>query len=77
MSKIFELIHVYMWGPFGTSSIHGHQYFLTVLDDFSRYKWVFLLKSKLEVSTRVKDFVTLARIQFDSSVKFVRTNNGP
>ena len=45
-SQIFELIHFDIWGPFGTTFIHGHQYFLTVLDDYSRYTWIYLLKSK-------------------------------
>ncbi|WVY96787.1 hypothetical protein V8G54_028938 [Vigna mungo] len=47
-SKIFELIHMDIWGPFSKTSIHGHKYFLTILDDFSRYTWVVLLKSKGE-----------------------------
>ena len=34
-SKIFELIHMDIWGPFSKISIHGHKYFLTILDNFS------------------------------------------
>ena len=37
-SKIFELVHLDIWGPFSTSSMHDHRHFLTILDDFSRYK---------------------------------------
>ena len=51
---IFELIHLDIWGPFSKISIHGHKYFLTILDDFSRYTWVILLKSKPEVQTHTK-----------------------
>ena len=36
----------------------------------------FLLKSKSEVSTRIKYFIIFAKIQFDSSVKIVRMDNG-
>ena len=36
-SKAFKLIHLDIWGPFSKISVHGHKYFLTILDDFSRY----------------------------------------
>jgi len=48
-SKIFELIHLDIWGPYSKQSVHVHKYFLTILDDFSRYTWTILLKSKAEV----------------------------
>jgi len=47
--KCFDLIHVDMWGPYSFTSIHGHKYFLTIVDDYSRYTWVFPLKQKSEV----------------------------
>jgi hypothetical protein len=28
----YELLHVDIWGPIGTQSIHGYSYFLTILD---------------------------------------------
>ncbi|XP_057993056.1 uncharacterized protein LOC131174038 [Hevea brasiliensis] len=36
-NKIFELVHVDIWGPFSVTAVHGHRYFLTVVDDFSRH----------------------------------------
>lgn len=45
-NKIFELIHVDIWGPYSISSIQGHRYFLTIVDDFSRFTWLFLMPSK-------------------------------
>ena len=47
--KYFDLIHVDVWGPYSLSSIHGHKYFLTIVDDYSRYTWIFPLKQKYEV----------------------------
>ena len=77
-SKIFELIQLDIQGP---SSTHGHRYFPTVLDDFSRYTWVFFLiffykNQNTKVSTRIKDFIIFTKSQFDSSVKIVRADNG-
>jgi len=33
--NIFDMIHVDIWGPFGTASMHGHKFFLTIVDDHS------------------------------------------
>jgi hypothetical protein len=72
-----ELIHFDIWGPNSIHSIHGHIYFLTAVDDFSRFTWVILLKSKSEVSLLVQQFITMIEKQFSVSVKIVRTDNGP
>jgi len=36
-SKIFEILLMDIWGPCSVISIHGFWYFLTIVDDFSRY----------------------------------------
>jgi hypothetical protein len=72
-----ELIHSDIWGPNSISSIHGHKYFLTAVDDFSRFTWVILLKTKSEVSILVQQFIKMIEVQFNTTVKTVRTDNGP
>jgi len=37
----YDLIHVDIWRPFSSPSILGHKIFLTIIDDFSRYTWIF------------------------------------
>jgi hypothetical protein len=44
--SIFDTIHCYIWGPFSIESINGNNYFLTIVDDFSNYNWIYLLHSK-------------------------------
>ena len=34
---VFELLHMDLWGPIFVVSIHGHRYFLIMVDDFSRH----------------------------------------
>ncbi|XP_061353333.1 uncharacterized protein LOC133298115 [Gastrolobium bilobum] len=36
-SHAFELIHVDIWGPYKIPSIQGYRYFLTIVDDYSRF----------------------------------------
>jgi len=45
----FDILHFDIWGPLSIKSIDGHSYFLTVVDDYSRFVWIILLKSKYEV----------------------------
>jgi len=33
----FNLIHVDIWGRISIPSVHGHRYFLTVVDDYTRH----------------------------------------
>lgn len=74
--EVFELVHVDLWGPYRTQSLCGSYYFLTIVDDFSRGVWVFLLADKTQVQQTLKDFIALATRQFDRHVKTIRSDNG-
>jgi len=58
-SSKFELLHCDIWGPLNVPSIHGHKYFITIVDDYSRFVWIILIKSKAEVSLHIQQFITL------------------
>jgi hypothetical protein len=58
-SANFDLIHLDIWGPLFVASVHGHRYFLTILDDHSRFLWIILLKTKSEVSHHVQKFILM------------------
>ena len=75
-SNKFDLLHLDIWGPFSTHSVHGHRFFLTIVDDFTRFTWIILLKSKAEVQNRIKSFVSFAQTQFNTKVKAIRSDNG-
>ncbi|GJY30832.1 ribonuclease H-like domain-containing protein [Tanacetum coccineum] len=47
-SKLGDLIHLDLCGPYKVSSSEGFRYFLTVVDDYTRAIWVYLIKSKDE-----------------------------
>ncbi|XP_075674989.1 uncharacterized protein LOC142644217 [Castanea sativa] len=42
----FELIHCDLWGPFSIPTVDNYRFFLTIVDDFTRCTWVYLLKQK-------------------------------
>lgn len=75
-SNLGDLVHLDVWGPYKVSSREGYKYFLTVVDDYTRAVWLFLLKGKHEVLDHVEMFYKLLKTQFDKSVKVFRSDNG-
>ncbi|XP_075092129.1 uncharacterized protein LOC107791056 [Nicotiana tabacum] len=45
----FYLIYLDVWGPYKTATFDGNRFFLTVIDDFSRMTWIFLLRLKSDI----------------------------
>ncbi|CAN1758882.1 Retrovirus-related Pol polyprotein from transposon RE1 [Linum perenne] len=75
-NQCFDLVHMDIWGSYSVASVGGHRYFLTIVDDHSRYTWVHLIKSKSEVRGLIKDFVAMVKNQYNRVVKVFRTDNG-
>ena len=55
VSKL-DLIHSDVVGPMPTNSINGCMYFLTFIDDCSRYCWIYFMKLKSEFFETFKIF---------------------
>ncbi|KAK9069971.1 hypothetical protein SSX86_010369 [Deinandra increscens subsp. villosa] len=75
-TQLGELVHLDVWGPYKTQSKEGYRYFLTIVDDYSRAVWVFLLKHKDEVFQNIQLFYNLIETQFHKRIKAFRSDNG-
>ncbi|XP_057246861.1 uncharacterized protein LOC130589573 [Beta vulgaris subsp. vulgaris] len=73
--EIFSLIHIDLWGPYKVKTIHGGSYFLTILDDFSRTTWTFLLQNKQQVYRTIANFFIQVETQYGKQIKGVRSDN--
>lgn len=71
----FDLIHCDIWGSCSETSYDGSRYFLSIVDDFSRCTWVYMLKNKSDATTALQGFCGLINTQFQSQIKIIRTNN--
>ena len=71
----FDLIHCDIWGPYKTPSYQGHRFFLTLVDDKSRFCWIFLMKCKSEVHSIIPRFCAYVYTQFSSAIKLFRSDN--
>ena len=74
-SSIFELVYCDLWGPYATPSSCGAHYFHTLVDDYSRDVWIYLLKSKTEVFATFTSFLSMISSQFGVAMKIVCSDN--
>lgn len=56
--------------------MHGHRYFLTIVDDYSRFTWIHLTNTKAEARKIIIDFIAYIETQFDGKIKSIRSDNG-
>ncbi|CAM8883274.1 unnamed protein product [Rhodiola kirilowii] len=73
---VFDLLHCDVWGPHHEPTYSGARYFLTIVDDFSRAVWTFLMVHKSESTSLLIDFFAMVHTQFDKNVKVLRSDNG-
>ena len=71
-----ELIHTDICGPFTSNTLGGYRYFITFIDDFSRYGHVELVREKLDSLVAFKEFTVKMEIQKNKKVKVVRSGRG-
>ncbi|GJZ07319.1 retrovirus-related pol polyprotein from transposon TNT 1-94 [Tanacetum coccineum] len=57
-------------------SINHEKYTLVIVDEYSRYTWVYFLKKKSQVPETVMSFIKRVENQNDIKVKQLRTDNG-
>ena len=75
-SDIFDLVHCDIWGPNKIPSTCNARYFLTIVDDFTRVTWVYLMSHKSEVGQLVQNFYSMVKTQFNRKIKVFRSDNG-
>lgn len=74
--QTLDLVHVDVCGPMNTATPGGCRYFLTVIDDCSRYCTVYFLREKSEAELRLKEFVSEMKTTFGRPPKIIRSDNG-
>jgi transposase InsO family protein len=64
-----------LFGPIAYISIGGNKYGLVIVDDYSRFTWVFFLQDKSEIQEVLKKFLRRAQNEFDDKVKKITSDN--
>ncbi|GKC09351.1 retrovirus-related pol polyprotein from transposon TNT 1-94 [Tanacetum coccineum] len=55
-----ELLHINLCGPMRVASINEKRYILVIVDDYSRFTWVYFLRTKDETPEIIKN--SIARV---------------
>ncbi|GJS14898.1 putative ribonuclease H-like domain-containing protein [Tanacetum coccineum] len=76
ITKPLFMLHMDLFGPTFVSSLMHKKYCLVVTDDYSRFSWVFFLRTKDETSEILKNFIKEVENLVDKKVKIIRSDNG-
>ena len=71
-----ELVHTDVCGPMKTKSIGGSVYFVSFIDDYTRYAFLYFIREKSQVFEKFKAFEALATNQVGLAIGTLRSDNG-
>ena len=66
-SKPLELIFSDVWGQ-APLSVGRHKYYVSFIDDYSKYTWIYLIKNKSDVFQVFQNFQALVERKFNSKI---------
>ncbi|BBH07273.1 hypothetical protein Prudu_019153 [Prunus dulcis] len=70
----FDLIHSGVWGPAPISNKGGARYYVSFIDDYSRYCWIYLMKCRSDFFSIFQKFCALVHTQFSTVIKYGTTH---
>ncbi|GJZ92867.1 retrovirus-related pol polyprotein from transposon TNT 1-94, partial [Tanacetum coccineum] len=76
INKCLHLLHMDLFGPVKPQTISYNKYTLVIVDEYSRYTWVFCLKKKSDAADCIMSFIKQMENVNDLKVKELRSDNG-
>ena len=70
-TDLLEIIHTDVCGPMNVEAHGGYHYFLTFIDDLSRYGYIYLMKHKSETFEKFKEFQSEVENHCNKKIKFL------
>ena len=71
---LLELVHSDVCGPMSTQARDGYKYFITFIDDYSRFGYVYLMKRKSKTFEKFKEFRAEIENQLGKCIKAIRSD---
>ena len=71
-----ELVFTNLWGPAPMVSSQGYRYYIAFVDAFSRFTWVYFLKTKSEAFQAFLQFKASVELQLGHRIKAFQSNSG-
>ncbi|KAI3718615.1 hypothetical protein L6452_19494 [Arctium lappa] len=63
-------------GPVSTPSLGGKRYILVIIDEYTRYTWVFFFKYKSDTTEEIINFIKKSEVFNGQLVRSIRSDNG-
>ena len=76
VTKLLEIVHSDVWGRIEAKSLSGAEYFVTFMDDKSRYVWIYILKNKSEVFKKFLEWKSMVEKSSGKNIKTLCSDNG-
>ena len=76
VSDLLGLIHTDVCGPVKSCARDGSRYFITFIDDFSRFGYVYVMTHKSESLEKFKEFKNEVENQLGKTIKALRSGHG-
>ena len=70
-----ELVHSDVWGH-AIDSFGNYKYYVSFIDDYSKFTWIYLLKHKSEVFDKFHEFQQLAERQLNTKILAIQSDWG-
>ena len=75
-SKPLELLHINLMGLARVQSLGGKKEMVIVMDDFTRYTWVVLLKDKAEALEKMIHLCKKLQVEKDTVIARIKSDHG-
>ncbi|KAL0462916.1 UNVERIFIED_CONTAM: Retrovirus-related Pol polyprotein from transposon TNT 1-94 [Sesamum latifolium] len=75
-NSLLDLVHTDVCGPLNTPARGGFSYFISFIDDHSRYGYVYLMSYKSEAFERFKEYKLEVEKQTGRKIKALRSDRG-
>ena len=76
VTKPLELVHTDVCGPMRVQARGGYEYFVTFIDGYSIYGFVYLMRQKSETFDKFREYKAEAEKQLGVHIKELRSDRG-
>jgi hypothetical protein len=71
-----QLLFLDVWAPAPQTSVNNNRFYLSIVNDFSKYTWLYPLESKSAVCPTFLPFKQLVETYFGTKIISVQSDNG-
>lgn len=74
--RLLEIIHSDVAGPITPTAHDGGKYFVSFIDDYSNFVYVYIIKTKSEVFDCFREYCNMIQSKFNLKISTLRCDNG-